>query len=234
MSNTPQYKKLQINKSSRVLFIYPHPDDETYCNGGLIQRLVKNRIDLRISCLTKGEASTLSFSVSPTQSLSNVRQKEFESVMNYLNVTNFEIGDLSDGKLNIDEFGTREAIQKEIDSYKPDIVVTYEPSGMYGHQDHIIVSKIVTEICIEKGIQIIYSTVGKGNKVLSTSNMKSKYGEVYPIEPSHMYKLSLGEYIKKLRCLRLYKSQVSIRQDFTHKLYHAFKMLNEYYYLRLN
>ena len=52
------YSRLDVKRSGeRMLFIAPHPDDEGLAAAGLIQRVLKMGIDVRVVVLTAGDAS---------------------------------------------------------------------------------------------------------------------------------------------------------------------------------
>jgi LmbE family N-acetylglucosaminyl deacetylase len=232
MNKSTSLDFLGIKNNSKVLLVYPHPDDETYCNAGLIQKLVLKCINPSVLCLTKGGASTLAYSLKQAGELTVVRKNEFERVMRFLGVINYKIFDLVDGELTADKEQVYELIKEQIYALKPDYVVTYEPSGIYGHPDHIIVSEIVTEIAKTIPYKVIYSTVDKSYKSSESSlKMAKQSHEIKPVEPNFQIKLTFVEYIRKIKALRLYRSQVSLKQEFSHKVYQAVKMLNEYYFV---
>ncbi|MEZ6255229.1 MAG: PIG-L family deacetylase [Patescibacteria group bacterium] len=156
------FKELKINDKSRVLLVYPHPDDETYSNACLINRLVKANISLKVVCLTKGAKSTLQFGVDGG-SLADVREQEFKNVMNYLNVEDYEIWDLEDGELEITQ-NLEQLVHDLINNYKPTHVGTFEPCGIYGHPDHIHLSKVITNLKNQHNFTLIYATVGNNFK----------------------------------------------------------------------
>ena len=232
MKKSAKLTDMGISKKSKVLIIYPHPDDEAFCNGGLIQKLVKNSVDCFVLCLTKGEASTLKFTLTGEDSLPAVREQEFNSVMKALGVINFEITTFPDGGLKAEKEQVTNFLKTKIDKLKSDVLITYEPSGVYGHPDHIALSKVVTDLAQEMSLKLIYSTVPKTFKVSPSSlKMAEDPMQVKPLEPNFILKLSLGEFFKKLKTLGLYKSQFNPKQNLIQSLLFAPKLLNEYYNL---
>ncbi|HPD74362.1 MAG TPA: PIG-L family deacetylase [Patescibacteria group bacterium] len=199
-------EKLNISKNSKVLFIYPHPDDETYFNAGLIQNLVKENITTRILCLTKGEASSLKYGIKHNN-LGEIRKKEFESVMKFLKVSEHKILDFEDGNLG-NENSLSEILEKEINLFEPDVVITFEPSGVYGHRDHIVVSQVVTDLKKLRKFNLIYSTVPFNYHTSQKNSLNFKI-DSKPLEPDMILKLSPNEVVNKLICLIKYKSQVN-------------------------
>ncbi|MCA9302132.1 PIG-L family deacetylase [Candidatus Nomurabacteria bacterium] len=220
---------LDISTNSKVLFVYPHPDDESYASANLIKHLVDSEIACKVVCLTKGDNSTLKFGVE-NENLSKVREKEFYDVMSFLGVRDYTLLNFTDGMLENDD-ALAQTLASQINEYKPSHVVTYEPCGVYGHPDHIVVSKIVTELQSEFNYIILYSTVSSRYKPSKDSlRMAKNPDEVVPIEANVVLTLSLGELIHKLKTLRMYKSQVSLKHNFIHNLMHLLYLKKEYYY----
>lgn len=222
-------EKLNIHKNSNVLFIYPHPDDETYFNAGLIQNLVEENINTKVLCLTQGEASSLKYGVK-NNDLGEVRKKEFDSVMKFLKVSEHKILNLEDGNLD-NENSLSRIIAGEINLFEPDIVLTFEPNGIYGHRDHVLVSKIVTALNKNNHYNLIYSTISTNYKS-SHINPGKVENLAKPIEPNVIFKLSLIDIFKKVICFKKYKSQVSNKRLFQIFLKPYF--YNEYYYVKEN
>ncbi len=221
---------LGIRQTDKVLFIYPHPDDETFFNATLIQRLINSGTNIFVVCLTKGGASTLANTLKSHEQLKQARTHEFESVMNYLKVTNYQIYDLPDGQLVQTQIETHDLIRAKLAEFSPKTVVTYEPSGVYGHPDHILVSNIVSKLAQDLNLRLIYATVAKDYKSSENSlRMATDITKVQPLSPNRALKLTVKEYLTKLKALRLYKSQVSLKHEFKHKVYALFKMRYEYY-----
>ena len=43
----------------KALFVFAHPDDETFSSGGTIAKLSKSGVIVKLICATKGEAGTV-------------------------------------------------------------------------------------------------------------------------------------------------------------------------------
>lgn len=212
------------------MFIFPHPDDETYTCAGLLQMLVKEQIKHRVCCLTKGEKSTLKFG-NIKESLKDVRAQEFTKVMNFLGVVDYLSADLPDGELESTP-NLKTIISRIIEEYKPSHIVTYEPHGIYGHPDHIAVSQIITTIQTEFSFDLIYATAdAKYVPSLDSLKMAKDSTSIKHIQANVVVPLPIKYYINKIRALKLYKSQVSVKHNFRHKLKYLYFFRNEYYYL---
>ena len=217
-----------ISQNSKVLFIYPHPDDETFANANLISLLVTKKIKTKIVCLTKGEASTLRFGIGDND-LVAAREIEFRHVMEYLKVSNYEILDLPDGKLellsNLDKL-----VAQIIVGYNPTHVITYEPDGIYGHPDHIALTKIVVSKKNISNYQLIYSTVSQKYKSSKDAlAMAKEPSKIKPMKANTILYLSLIDYIHKLKAIRVYKSQFTMQSNLLQNLIKMLLLRYEYY-----
>jgi len=128
-----------------------HPDDETFGVGGTLAKYASSGVKVYYACATRGEAGT----VSPEhlQGFSNVadlRWYELECAakilglagVSYLGYRDSGMPGTEDNRhpqalmaAPIDEVAGR--IVKVIREIKPQVVLTYDPIGGYGHPDHI-------------------------------------------------------------------------------------------------
>lgn len=138
----------------KILCIFPHPDDETFATGSLLQTAQKLDITTIAVSLTHGE---LGYSkTAKGDPLYKMREQEFRQAVLTLGVDFTEIGNLPDGKLREEETALRNSIKVYIEKYNPDLVVTYDHGGLTGHPDHIITSVITLELCKEKKIPLLF------------------------------------------------------------------------------
>lgn len=228
-----EFGKESITSASRILLIYPHPDDEAFGNAGFVIRALAQGAKVKAICLTKGEASTLRFGIDDPTKLSTTRETEYKAVMAFLGVIDYKILDFADGKLDAQSADLTNVINTEIKTFAPSVVITFEPWGIYGHPDHVFISKLITDIYkTQNRFKLVYTTVAKNFKSPDEwLNMARDKNKVKPITPNFIFRLSVNEYIKKLKTLNLYKSQVNMRHDFFNKIYQIYKLLNEYYYV---
>ncbi len=227
-------EELGLKEGSRVLVIFPHPDDETFSSAGFIQKTVKIGCSLRVVILTKGEASTLRFGLQDSDDLAQARTKEFENVCKILGVKDYRIGGFGDGKIEESFSDVCGYIKAEIASYKPDIVLTYEPSGIYGHPDHIAVSKAVSRIHSEEHelFKLLYATVSDSFHPSEDSlKMAKDPNLVKPIPPNVMLRLSIKETFKKIQALKANKSQFKTEKGSLSKMLKMEFLFREYLYL---
>lgn len=138
------YPNINTSVVKKVLLVFPHPDDEVLTCGALIKKCAIEKKQIIYLCLTKGEKGQEGATFNPK--LAEIRSREANKVAKILGITKLILDDFGDGELknkkNVIKKRIREIVQKE----KPDLILTYDLSGLYGHEDHIVVSEIVTNL----------------------------------------------------------------------------------------
>lgn len=196
---------LSIEKYKRILVILPHPDDEVLMAGGLMA-LNKNATLL---ILTKGERGTKDGK--PSKGMRKLRTEEAKKAAKLLDVQKLIHLDYGDGQLEKKAKEMKNKIAGIMHEEKPDLVVTYDLSGLYGHPDHIVTSRIVTDLVQHEFIttELWYGTYSKrAYDLMSLPNNLAKDKEYlkYRTYPSH--KVFIGSNIlKKIQAVRAYQSQ---------------------------
>jgi N-acetylglucosamine malate deacetylase 2 len=141
----------------KILYIFPHPDDESFGPAGLIHQQKKDGHEVHLLTLTRGEATKVKYQLGLSdQEISEKRTEDLTKVVNLLNLDTFKILDLPDGKLaHIHLHELENPIENHILSISPDILVTFPSHGISGHHDHIATHFAVKSIFIRlKGIRI--------------------------------------------------------------------------------
>lgn len=204
---------LRLPKKGNILIIYPHPDDELGMSGGLINKLSKRKgINLYVVSTTKGENGDELLKL-PPEELGIVRKKEFVKVQHVLGTQHFEIWDFSDGGMVSQENEVKEKIKEFIQNKNINLAITYEKLGLYGHPDHIILSKIIHELSNEMTLDVLYSTLP--NKILERLNLPKTLTYKDRVVELTLDKITTPEYKlniisnlpKRYRASKEYKSQ---------------------------
>lgn len=211
VSNDLGVPTLNLAKFKRVLIIFPHPDDEVLSCGGLIRELHAQDSQSTVVILTKGEKGTPDASLK--DSLKEIRTAEAYKATQILGVTKVIHKDFGDGELSNRPQSLIKYLSVLLQKENPDLIITYDQSGLYGHPDHIILSQLVTLIWQKTGRKgkLWYSSMPKrlmkllhlpehmANNPLFRSKRK---------QPSH--KVAIGwNWLVKTKALKAYTSQLT-------------------------
>jgi len=139
LSSSLRYNKLM--KKPSLFAIFAHPDDEAFGPAGTLAKYTETH-DVYIICATRGDAG-LNDSGNNEASIDEIRELELRQSADILGVENVFFLDYKDGSLNNNQYhAVAEDIQRIIDEYRPEILLTYENRGVSGHLDHVAISLI--------------------------------------------------------------------------------------------
>lgn len=164
------YSQKEVAELGSILGIWAHPDDECWASAGLMRLACLNSQKVGIITATKGDAGeTADEDRWPKSKLGEIRKKELGNCLrNVGNVEQFWL-DYKDGLLvSTDEREAVESISRIINLFKPETIVTFEPNGITGHEDHKTICKW-TELALEK--------LGKNVMILHAYQSREKYEE---------------------------------------------------------
>ncbi len=204
MDNLIEFLKNLKNK--KMLLIFPHPDDEAYVSGGLLQVAQELSIHTKLICLTKGGRGLLPKNRIKAKLIKDIRIKELERACEILGVDEKTVWDYPDGGLYSEVNKWLPELKKEIDKFEPSILVTFDPSGITGHPDHLVVNHKVTEYIFSLDKRpILFLRVPdkqeygffKNNKQLSIAS-----------KPTHELNYSFKISINKIKAILAHKSQI--------------------------
>lgn len=125
--------------SRTIMFVFAHPDDETFTSGGTILELAQQpETKTVLYSATPGDAGKCGEPPLCTrEDLATFRRKELEEAAEILQINDLIIDDFQDGKLSdLPPEVLKNEVLKQIHIVKPDVVVTFPPHGLSGHPDH--------------------------------------------------------------------------------------------------
>ena len=127
-------KKTDSEKRIRILSVFAHPDDETFCMGGTLAKCIASGAEAIIVSFTQGEGGQIRDAETATRNtLGEVRAMELQRACKQLGVQHITCLDYGDGRLkDYDPTTLVEKATEIIRSYKPDVVVTFGDDGAYG------------------------------------------------------------------------------------------------------
>lgn len=128
--------------NKKVLCVFAHPDDESFGPGGTIAMLSSLGCEIHLMCATKGQLGANN----GDDETSLVRERELLKAAEILGIHQVEFGDFEDGKLCNQQLGELEKfVSAKILKFRPDLIMTFDLSGVSGHLDHMAVASAVTK-----------------------------------------------------------------------------------------
>jgi LmbE family N-acetylglucosaminyl deacetylase len=135
------------NGHLRLLCILAHPDDESLGLGGIIAKYADEGIEVFLVTATRGERGWFGppdENPGP-EALGKIREQELHAAARVLGIRETIILDYQDGELHLADQGVlRQQLVGHIRRLRPDVVVTFDHNGVYGHPDHIAATQAAT------------------------------------------------------------------------------------------
>jgi LmbE family N-acetylglucosaminyl deacetylase len=137
----------------RILGVFAHPDDESFCAGGTFAKYAAAGAEIMVVSATRGEAGQIRDARAATRrTLGAVRERELSLASQRLGIQHAVCLDYGDGTLKdvAPQQLTRDVV-RIVREFKPDVVITFGPDGGYGHPDHIAIGAATTTACALAG-----------------------------------------------------------------------------------
>ena len=139
--------------SQRLLVFFAHPDDEVFSCGGVMALNKQRGVHNTLVCATKGEAGEISSSdLATPENLGSVREQELITAARHMGVDDLHfLGYRDSGMAGTPENEHPAAYAKAdasavvprlvrfIRTVRPQVIITFDPTGGYGHPDHIAI-----------------------------------------------------------------------------------------------
>lgn len=140
-------------RSLTVLAVFAHPDDEGFGCGGTLAALVVGGHRVTLICATNGDVGEISDPALATpETLPSVRQGELRAAMDLTGILDVRFLNYRDSGMPGWEDNEHpkslfqapaetvvEQVAAVIQETRPDIVITHDPTGGYGHPDHVTI-----------------------------------------------------------------------------------------------
>ena len=133
----------------RVLGVFAHPDDESFCAGGTFARYAEQGAEIMVVSATRGQAGQIRDAAAGNRrTIAAVREAELRLACGRLGITKVRCLDHVDGTLADLRFSALvDEVAEVIGEFRPDVVITFGPDGGYGHPDHVTISAVTTAAC---------------------------------------------------------------------------------------
>lgn len=140
----------EIAAGGPSLVVVAHPDDESFGLGGVLAALAVLGADIRVLCLTAGEASTLG----AVADLAEIRRDELSAAAAGLGIGDVALLDFPDGGLDGVDPDALDAVVVDALGTAATLVV-FESSGVTGHPDHRAATASAVRVARERGLRVL-------------------------------------------------------------------------------
>jgi LmbE family N-acetylglucosaminyl deacetylase len=127
--------------------ILAHPDDESLGMGGVLARYAQEGVATYVLTATRGQRGRHFDNVNrpDDETVGRVREEELRCAARELGVREVMLLDYHDGDLDrADPREATAAIAAHLRRIRPDVVLTFDQYGAYGHPDHIAICQFAT------------------------------------------------------------------------------------------
>lgn len=166
-----------------IMAVHAHPDDETSMTGGILARYAREGIRTVLVTCTNGEFGDAPGGLKPedenhdVEEVVRTRMKELRASCDILGIDHLELLGYQDSGMMgwpqnsaphafwntpVDEAAA--SLGSLMERYRPQVVVTYDEFGFYGHPDHIQAHRVAVAAAEATGIpkKFYYATIGRG------------------------------------------------------------------------
>jgi len=245
-----------VNTEKRLLLVHAHPDDETINNGVTMAKYAAEGVKVTLVTCTRGEegevlVESLDFLASNKEDkLGQHREIELANAMKILGIKDFRFlgfpnrkwrdsgmmgtaqNDRKDVFWQADLDEAAEELVKIILEIKPQVLITYDEMGGYGHPDHIKAHQVamraseMAEIRGWKISKIYWNTMPKSVIQMGIDKMKEVGSSFFGAESAEELPFAkpdelvtsvvkAPEYVsQKLDAMKAHETQISVDGPF--------------------
>ena len=129
----------------RLMAVLAHPDDESLGVGGALARYAAEGVAVHLVTATRGEKGRFFTNENRPDDaeVGRVREGELRAAAAVLGIRDVALLDYVDGEL--DDADAGEAVGRivhHLRRVRPQVVVTFDPFGAYGHPDHVAICQL--------------------------------------------------------------------------------------------
>ncbi|HSM56072.1 MAG TPA: PIG-L family deacetylase [Candidatus Sulfomarinibacteraceae bacterium] len=136
-----------MNGPLRLACVLAHPDDETLNAGGILARYAAEGVETYVITATRGEGAWPGDAEAyPGQrALARLREQELREAARVLGLQDVVLLNYAHGELDqASPAGAIGQIVGHLRRMRPQVVVTFDPYGSYGHPDHVAICQFTT------------------------------------------------------------------------------------------
>lgn len=130
-----------------ILCVFAHPDDESFGIGGALAAYAARSVAVDLLCTTRGQGGELGDPpVTTREALGAVREEALRAAAHLLGLRAVIVLDYTDGAIRDAPYAPLlAAIMDTYRRVRPTTVITFGPTGISGHPDHVVTHRAATE-----------------------------------------------------------------------------------------
>jgi N-acetyl-1-D-myo-inositol-2-amino-2-deoxy-alpha-D-glucopyranoside deacetylase len=165
-----------------LMAVHAHPDDEALGTGGTLARYAREGVRVVLVTCTGGELGDMPGGTKPDEaghdpaSVVALRRAELAEAARILGVSHLELlgyrdsgmmgwpqNEAPDAFWNVPVEEAAARVATLVERYRPQVVVTYDANGFYGHPDHIQAHRVTHAAAERTGIprKLYHTAVGR-------------------------------------------------------------------------
>ena len=151
----------------RLLFVYAHPDDESFGVAGIAKTYAERGVDIALVTATRGDAGRAGEPpLCRRADLPARREAELREAASILGIGDVTLLDYLDKHLaDAPAARIRDELVRAIRRHRPHVVVTFDPDGVNQHPDHIAISRFASDAIAAAGDARWFPEAGESHVV---------------------------------------------------------------------
>lgn len=147
-----------------LMAIFAHPDDEAFGSGGTLTHYARRGVRVQLVCATRGEAGKITVPGMTVENLGQQREQELRDACRALEISDPLFLDYHDSGryertrhddpnalMNVNPLDAELKIRTLIERYEPQVLLTFDPHGGYGHVDHLQIHRATSAAFFSTG-----------------------------------------------------------------------------------
>ena len=147
-----------------LLAIFAHPDDEAFSVGGTLTHYARQGVRVVLACATRGEAGKITVPGMTVDDLGAQREQELREACRALEIEPPVFLDYHDSGrfertrhddpaalMNVSPLDVEVKLRALMAELEPQVIVTFDPHGAYGHVDHLQIHRAATAAFFSTG-----------------------------------------------------------------------------------
>jgi LmbE family N-acetylglucosaminyl deacetylase len=176
--------------------VLAHPDDESLGLGGILAKYGQEGVETYLITATRGEMGWFGppeENPGPAE-LGRIREGELLEAAKVLGLKEVNILDYHDGQLHkADASALTQEIVGQIRRIRPQVVVTFDQNGVYGHPDHIAATRASVAAAVAAANADYHEPSG-----LPPHTISKFYYFAWTEEVSQAYEAAFGELVMQI------------------------------------